>query len=166
MWYVIKYNNNQKSIFLNSLKEKIKSDFKIYITKIKILKHMGKNFKKVEKNILENYLICKSKEFDDLKFVSSLKYTKGLGYFLLESKYNQKEIENFVSNCKSYENEEGYISPEFFSENNLKRGKFISGILFNRTFKFISVNGSKMRVLIDGINLTINNKRSNHFCRL
>ena len=60
MWYVIKYNNNQKNILLNSLKEKIKTDLKIYIPKIKILKHVGKKLKKIEKNILENYLICNS----------------------------------------------------------------------------------------------------------
>ena len=166
MWYVIKYNNNQKNILLNSLKEKIKTDLKIYIPKIKILKHVGKKLKKIEKNILENYLICNSKEFEDSKFISSLKYLKGLGYFLLDSKYNQKEIDNFVKKCKSFEDEKGYISPTFFNDKQFKNGKFISGILLNRAFKFISLNGSKMRVLIDGINLTINNKRSNYFSQL
>ena len=166
MWYVIKYNNNQKNILFNFLKEKIKTDLKIYIPKIKILKHVGKKLKKIEKNILENYLICNSKEFEDSKFISSLKYLKGLGYFLLDSKYNQKEIDNFVKNCESYEDEKGYISPTFFNEKHFKNGKFISGILLNRAFKFISLNGSKMRILIDGINLTINNKRSNYFSQL
>ena len=166
MWYVIKYNNNQKNILLNSLKEKIKTDLKIYIPKIKILKHVGKKLKKIEKNILENYLICNSKEFEDTRFISSLKYLKGLGHFLLDSKYNQKEIDNFLKKCKSFEDEKGYISPTFFNDKQFKNGKFISGILLNRAFKFISLNGSKMRVLIDGINLTINNKRSNYFSQL
>ena len=166
MWYVIKYNKNQKNILLNSLKEKIKTDLKIYIPKIKILKHVGKKLKKIEKNILENYLICNSKEFEDTRFISSLKYLKGLGHFLLDSKYNQKEIDNFIKKCKSFEDEKGYISPTFFNDKQFKNGKFISGILLNRAFKFISLNGSKMRVLIDGINLTINNKRSNYFSQL
>ena len=67
---------------------------------------------------------------------------------------------------KSFEDEKGYISPTFFNDKQFKNGKFISGILLNRAFKFISLNGSKMRVLIDGINLTINNKRSNYFSQL
>ena len=37
MWYVIKYNNNQKNILLNSLKEN-KNRFKNLYPKIKILK--------------------------------------------------------------------------------------------------------------------------------
>ena len=166
MWYVIKYNKNQKNILLNSLKEKIKTDLKIYIPKIKILKQVEKKIKKIEKNIKENFLICNSKEFEDSKFISSLKYLKGLEYFLLDSKYNQKEIDNFIKNCKFFEDEKGYISPTFFNDKQFKNGKFISGILLNRYFKFISLNGSKMRVLIDGINLTINNKRSNYFSQL
>ena len=164
MWYVIKYNNNQKNILLNSLKEKIKTDLKIYIPKIKILKHVGKKLKKIEKNILENYLICNSKEFEDTRFISSLKYLKGLDIFF-QTRSIIKKIDNFIKKCKSFEDERIY-QPTFFNDKQFKNGKFISGILLNRAFKFISLNGSKMRVLIDGINLTINNKRSNYFSQL
>ena len=39
-----------------------------------------------------------------------------MGHFLLDSKYNQKEIDNFIKKCKSFEDEKGYISPTFFND--------------------------------------------------
>ena len=63
---------------------------------------------------------------------------KGLKYFLSGYIENSNEIKKFIINCKSYENESGYIKPVFFKDLITKKAKFISGPLTNVIFEIIS----------------------------
>ena len=49
------------------------------------------------------------------KFFNSLKYCKGLKYFLTNFSSSQKEIENFISKCKENEDTNGYLKQSFFN---------------------------------------------------
>ena len=57
-----------------------------------------------EKNILDNYIICKHDKFNDHLLISALKNLRGLTYFLNGCEFNQKELDNFIKLCKFHLN--------------------------------------------------------------
>ena len=83
MWTIIKYNSKELHIAKNSLKSNLESEPIFYIPKIKYMKKNKNKVLSLEKNILENYMICFHKQFSDTNMLSKLKYLKGLSYFLI-----------------------------------------------------------------------------------
>ena len=51
----------------------------------------------LEKDILDDYLICYHEKFQNSKIMTILKNSRGLKYLLANSKTNQKEIVNFIN---------------------------------------------------------------------
>ena len=123
--------------------------------------HYVKNKLKVfEKYILGNYVICKHDKFRDRTLVNVLKNSRGLIYFLNGYEYNQKELNNFVKFCKSYEDEKGFLKQNFFKTKKNK-AKFISGPFTQMIFDIIEEKGKKLKILINNINMTISKNSSN-----
>ncbi len=50
-----------------------------------------------------------------------LKNSKGLKYFLTDSKTNQEEIISFIDYCKKNQDLDGYIKQSFFEFQNMKK---------------------------------------------
>ena len=56
-----------------------------------------------------------------IKKIKTLKYLKGLNYFLENSLLNQKDIKSFITLCKSFEDTKGTLKSSFFLNLNTKK---------------------------------------------
>ena len=139
MWVVANINNNQYSIFKNSIEKFGGSLTEIYFPKI-ILENTKKE---KTKNLLGNYIFCFNSHFN-YKKIKTLKYLKGLNYFLENSLLNQKDIKSFITLCKSFEDTKGTLKSSFFLNLNTKKFKFINGPSKSLFFKILETNKNKI----------------------
>jgi hypothetical protein len=155
MWTIIKVNKNQVNLLKKDFLKKLKSETVFYMPKTKVLTQ------KKKENIvyfLSDYVICYNKLFSNKKTVNSLKYSKGLKYFLNGYHENQNEIKKFVDLCRKNENENGSISIDFFNVGLNSKFKFISGPFKNLIFSVLEVQRKKLKILIGDLNTIISKK--------
>tara|TARA_Y100000590_G_scaffold18275_1_gene21737 strand:+ start:1747 stop:2250 length:504 start_codon:yes stop_codon:yes gene_type:complete len=162
MWIVAKYKPNELSTLKESFLKIIGEMPEFYNPKIKYEKYVNNKLKTFEKNILDNYLICRHNKFGDQQFISLLKNARGLSYFLNGFEFNQKEIINFVKFCKSNEDSKGFLTQNFFRIKQRMKAKFISGPFTQMIFDIIEDKGKKLKILVNNMNITIS-KNSNNF---
>lgn len=159
MWVIAKINKESElTIFKSELNKKIKDKFKVeyYFPKIIVKNKISTK----TKNILGNYIFCFHEKFDDLKNILSIKYIKGLNYFLDNAKNSQREIKEFISLCKKNENPLGYLDQSFFRDLIFKKGKFINSPLSNLVFEIINNNKKYLEILLGNKQIKIS-KNSN-----
>ena len=164
MWVVAKYKSNQLETLKGNFTKVLGNSTVFYNPKIKFQKYFKNKLKTCEKFILENYVICHSSKFSDPSFINRLKYSKGISYFLTGSKGSQKEISMFVKECKNLEDENGYLTQDFFEILKDQKAKFISGPFTDVMFEVISNQKNKLRVLIGNLKTTIS-KQSGYLYR-
>tara|TARA_E500000178_G_scaffold356658_1_gene436738 strand:+ start:3592 stop:4092 length:501 start_codon:yes stop_codon:yes gene_type:complete len=163
MWQIIKHKSSEQQVLINNLKKKIDTNINFYIPKIRYKKFYKNKFIEIEKKIFPEYLFCFNEKFSLKSKINELRYTKGLQYFLDGGFSNQMQIQGFIDYCKSKENSDGYLKPEFFNAFLNKKGKFISGPFINKIFEFIEKQGDKYKVSIDGMYLTIKKNSETYF---
>ncbi len=156
MWTVIKFDKKNLNLLKEDLNKKIGKDYKIYIPKIRLQRF--KNNKLVYKDIelLGDYLFCFHQSFKNQKSINSLKFSRGLKYFLDGFYECQEEISIFIRKCKDSESDKGFLSKNFFDLNLNKKYKFSSGPFTNMIFKIIDLQRNKIKVLIGDLKTTIN----------
>tara|TARA_B100000965_G_scaffold405642_1_gene440544 strand:- start:7869 stop:8366 length:498 start_codon:yes stop_codon:yes gene_type:complete len=161
MWTVIKYKINELSIMKASFREILGDQPEFYSPKIKYEKYINNKLKVYEKNILENYIICKHSKFKDPRIINLLKNAKGLCYFLSGCEFNQENLNKFIKFCKENENTNGFLKQSFFDLTEKTKAKFVSGPFTQLVFDIIENKGKKLKVLLNNVNLTIS-KKSNY----
>ena len=161
MWVVLKYKNYEFQNLKHSFSEILGKNIEFYSPKIKYQKYIHNKLRIYNKNILDNYLFCKHKNFDDNQTISRLKNSRGLVYFLRNCESNQKELENFINFCKSNEDKSGFLTQGFFSIIKKGKAKFISGPFTQMIFDIIEDKGKKLKILINNVNMTISKSSSN-----
>ena len=112
-----------------------------------------------EFRLLGDYLFCFHKKFENPSIVNSLKFAKGLKYFLKGFVQSQEEIKNFVKKCKESEDNKGYISQNFFELCINTNYKLSSGPFTDSIFKIIKLQKNKIDILIGDFKTTINRKK-------
>ena len=162
MWIVIKYKSKNLEILKNDLVNKISDLPLFYCPKIKLQKYHNHRLKEYEKIILEGYLLCYHKDFEDESFLSSLKNTKGFEYILSGGKKSQQDIIRFINYCKGFEDRNGYIKSTFFSKLKTKYAQFLSGPFTKMMFEIISEQKDKIKILI-GNSTAVIEKRKYHY---
>ena len=160
MWLVAKIKLPELNIFKNNLSKKLDKNIKFYCPKIGYHKYLKNKLKKCDKLILENYIFCYHKKFNETNKINEIKNTKGLQYFLKGHDLNQKEIIKFIEHCKSFENEEGYINPVFFKTIISRRAQFVSGPFTNMIFEILEKQKNKLKILIGNIVTTISDNKN------
>ena len=151
MWIIIKFNKNNISTMMEDLKKRIGPDVNFYIPKIQ-LQYIKKNsILNKSKFMLNDYMFCFHKKFNNKNFIQILNYVKGLKYFLPNFIEAQKDIKNFIFACKGNEDKNGFVKQNFFY--NLenfkdKEYKFQSGPFTNSIFKILNVEKSFLNILI------------------
>ena len=108
-----------------------------------------------EFNLLGDYLFCFHKSFNNFSTVNKLKFTKGLKYFLTGFVQSQEEIKKFIKKCKESENEEGYLSQNFFELYVNSKYQFSSGPFTEMIFKIVELQKNKINILLGNIKTTI-----------
>ena len=148
MWVIAKYDKKKTNFFLENLRKKLKEKVIIYNPRIEVEKFHKKKLVSKEFNILGDYIFCYNPKFKNQKVLSELKFTKGLKYFLGGFYKSQKEIKEFIKKCKKSENENGFISADFFDIELNKKYKFNSGPLLNLIFQVVEVQKTKFKILM------------------
>ena len=161
MWIIIAYKPNELNILKNSIKNILKKNINYYIPKIKYKKLAINGIKEVQKNILQSYLICNHDRFIDQNFLQILSYAKGVKYILNNSQFNQKDIINFINNCKNNEDKDGFLKQSFFEMFETNKLKFMSGPFSEMIFEIIENNNKKIRLLKNNLNITVSKNQGN-----
>ena len=155
MWIVTKYKKKEFN-FLKKDFRKILGDLPlIFKPKIKYEKFIKNKLHLLEKDILGDYLICYHKKFQEVGMLGILKNLRGLKYFLIDSKINQKEIISFIDYCKKNQDVNGYLKQSFFNFSNIEKGIFLSGPFANMIFNVIENQRHYLKVLVGKITTTI-----------
>ena len=160
MWTVAKVKKNQTNTFKKNSSDLLGENIKFYTPKIGYTKYSKSKVKKFDKLILENYIFCYNEKFNDSTNINKLRFVKGLEYFIEGHYENQKEIIRFIDYCKSFENEEGYITSAFFKSLVSKKAKFVSGPFANMMFEIIDRQKNKLKILVGNIVTTISDKKN------
>lgn len=155
MWIVAKYKPKEFKILKQSFLKILGEMPEFYNPKIKYEKYIQNKLKVFEKNILDNYIICKHNKFKDHKLVNLLKSSRGLIYFLNGFEFNQKELDNFIKFCKLNEDSNGFLTQGFFKASKSTKAKFISGPFTQMIFDIAEEKGKKLKILLNNMNITI-----------
>ena len=148
MWIVAKYKPKQLNFFKDNLNKSMGEKVVFFNPKIKRQNVKFSKIKFTEKLLLDRYIICFSKNFNNNLVLNKMNNVKGLDYFLSGSEFNQKEIISFVEYCQSHQDKEGFIKQSFFNFRKITKGKFISGPFTNFVFDVIENQKNRLKVLI------------------
>lgn len=160
MWAIIKFDKNKLSTLKREFFDKIGNDVKFYIPKLKIKKFIKSKVSITESFLLGDYLLCFHKDFSNSMLLSSLKYSKGLKYFLNDFLASQKEIENFILKCRENEDKEGFIKQTFFEYRGNSKFEFVSGPFTNMIFSILDENKLSIKALIGKYKISVSKEQN------
>ena len=155
MWTILKFKKENLSLLKKDLLMYLGNDVQFYLPKIKLQKKVKNKLQNRSSFLLGDYLLCFHKSFENKKIISSLKYCKGLKYFLNNFKEEQEEIENFINKCKSNEDAEGFIKQCFFEFKENGIFQFLTGPFINEGFKIIGRQNTAIKILIGKFKATV-----------
>mgnify|MGYP001205570798 CR=1 FL=1 len=160
MWTIIKFEKNKLSLVKNEFINKLGKEVSFYEPKFKITSYTKS--KKIIKDIsvLGDYLLCFHKDFAKKTAINSLRYCRGLKYFLSNYLNSQHEIEKFINYCKKSEDEKGYLKYTYFDFNNKKGFEFLSGPFRNLVFTTLEQNKSYLSSLIGKYQIIVSKKNN------
>ena len=159
MWTVIRFEKKRLEDLKKDLSAKLGSAPKIYLPKLKLQKYKNNKIYNLDSLLLGDYLFCYHDKLNISGIMDSLKYCKGLKYFLTGFLLSQNEIVKFINNCKIHEDNEGYIRQSFFAFKKNQKFKFISGPFTEAIFQIIKENQNKIKILIKNFEVTVPKKR-------
>ena len=155
MWTVLKIDKKNLSLLKDEFKRKLGSDVKFYIPKLELKKFFNRKIYRKEIFLLGDYVLCFHKDFSNKSVLTSLRYSRGLRYFLSDFFNSQNEIQTFIDKCKENENEKGFIKPSFFNFKIDKSFEFISGPFTNVIFRVLDENKVSIKALVGNYKFTV-----------
>jgi hypothetical protein len=158
MWVVVKFNKKYFNTLKQQLSKKLGEDFICYRPKIILQNYKINKLISLEIDLLDDYFFCYHKKFSNKQIINNLQFTKGLKYFLDGFALTQKEITDFINNCKKLEDKNGFISKNLVGVEINSMYKFITGPLTNKIFKIISFHKNKLNILINNFNTTVDKR--------
>ena len=158
MWTVLKFDKKNLYLLKQDLYKKLGKDTKIYIPKLRVQKYKNNKLINKEYNLLGDYLFCYHKSLGYKNIIDSLRYTRGLKYFLEGFIEAQNDIINFIKKCENSESKEGYLSINFFDLEENRNYKFSSGPFSEKIFKIINLQRNRIKILMGNIKTTIKKK--------
>tara|TARA_B100001167_G_C16631124_1_gene239561 strand:+ start:178 stop:678 length:501 start_codon:yes stop_codon:yes gene_type:complete len=164
MWIVLKYRKSEFSFLRQDFGKVLGGLPLIFRPKFKYQKLVRNKLHFLEKDVLDDYLICYHEKFQDSKVMAILKNLRGLKYLLANFKTNQKEIVNFINYCKKNQDEHGYIKQSFFEFSNMSKGKFLSGPFTNMIFSVIENQKHRLKILVGKVTTTITKNSNYLYC--
>lgn len=160
MWTILKFKKKNLLSLKKEISNKLGKDVLFYSPKIQIKKLNNNTTVVNEKLLLGDYLFCFHKNFSKRSTINSLKFCKGLKYFLSDFFCSQREIEKFIKKCKEHEDNLGFINPSFFDLINKKKYEFFSGPFTNMIFDIISQNKKFIKTFIGDYKITVSKKNN------
>lgn len=158
MWAIIKFDKNNLEFLKTNIRKSLGNDVIFYFPKVLVQKYKNNKLTGKEFSLLGDYLFLFHEKLKSNETVNKLKFTKGLKYFLSGFKNYQDEINIFIKNCKTSENETGYLTTSFFQLSLNKEYKFTAGPFTEKIFKIISLQKNKINILLGNFKTSINKK--------
>ena len=155
MWVILKFNKKNLSLLKRDFFNYLGHDVKFYLPKLKLQKKIKNKLQSFDSLLLGDYLLCFHKSFENKDVINSLKYCKGLKYFLNNFDETQEEIKNFVKKCKSNEDDNGFIKQCFFEFKENGIFQFLTGPFIDTRFKIINKQNSRIKILIGKLKTTV-----------
>ncbi len=159
MWTIIKIDKKKYNLLQQDFKKKIGEKVIYYKPKMKISTFSKNRLIEKEIDILGNYVFCYSKIFKEKKIMNTLKFSKGLKYFLDGFNSVQDEINEFIDKCKKLENKNGFIcsNMETYCEN--KEYEFISGPFAKKLFTILNLEKNRVKILLGTVETYISKNK-------
>lgn len=158
MWIILKFDKRNSALLKQDLKKKLGQDLKIYIPKLRIQKYKNNKLINKEINLLGDYLFCFHKNLEFKHTLNSLRFIRGLKYFLEGVVESQRDIEKFILKCKNLEDKDGFLSRNFFDLDLSRKFQFSSGPFADKIFQIIHLQKNKIKILMGNIKTTIREK--------
>jgi hypothetical protein len=155
MWIILKFKKQSLSLLKKDFLKFLGNDVKFYIPKLKLQNYVKNKLKYKESYLLGDYLLCFHRGFDNKNIMSSLKYSRGLKYFLNDLGGCQKDIKEFISKCKLNEDKDGFIKQCFFEFKEDGIFQFLTGPFVNEGFEIISHQNNMIKILIGKFTATV-----------
>ena len=99
MWKILKFDHKNLELLKKDLFKKLGQDLKIYIPKLRIQKYKNNKLINKEINLLGSYMFCFHESFGYENKINSLRFLRGLKYFLEGFTKSQSDIEEFIKKC-------------------------------------------------------------------
>ena len=158
MWTVIKFDRKEFEFLKKDFEKFFGKDIKIYVPKLFFQSYKKNRIVIKEFNLLGDYLFCFHDKFKNPQIVNSLKFTRGLKYFLNGFTDSQEEINKFIKKCKDSEDRNGYLTQNFFDLCVNSSYEFTSGPFTEKIFRIIDLQKNKINILLGNIKININKK--------
>tara|TARA_B100000989_G_scaffold104209_1_gene76359 strand:+ start:142 stop:639 length:498 start_codon:yes stop_codon:yes gene_type:complete len=152
MWVIIKFDKKKLTSLKDEFFKKLGSKPIFYSPKIKIQNYSKLKLNNKEVLLLGDYILCFHIRFSNKNIFNTLRYCKGVKYFLNGFSKAQLEIIEFIDRCKLNEDSQGFIQQSFFDFKNNKKFKFLSGPFTNNIFKIIEENKFYIKASIGKLN--------------
>ena len=158
MWTIIKVDKKKLGFLKSDFTKILGNGMEIYsptflVEKVEKNKSIKKKFK-----LFGDYFFCYHKNLSDIGTINSLRFTRGLKYFLNGFQSSQSEIEEFILKCKNSENKRGYLTQNFFDLNIKKQYIFKNGPFKENIFKIINLHKDNIRILLGNFKTSIKKK--------
>ena len=111
-----------------------------------------------EIEILGDYVFCYNVNFTNKNLMDSLKFSRGLKYFLNGYIEFQSQIISFIEQCKCSEDSKGFISQSFYEIDLFRDYKFLSGPFSEKIFKVIGLEKNRINVLMGNLKTKVDKK--------
>lgn len=158
MWTIIKVDKKKLIFLKKNFQKTLGNEIEIYSPTFLVEKiEKNKSIKKKIK-LFGDYFFCYHKKLSDKNTINSLKFTKGLKYFLEGFQNSQIELEAFVAKCKNSENSEGYLTQKFFDLNIKKQYIFKNGPFAENIFKILNLQKNNIKILLGNFKTSIKKK--------
>ena len=157
---VIKTEKKFISFLKKEFQNKLGKNVEYYSPKLKFKKFYKRKTLTKEISLLGDYLLCFHQDFKNKSIVNTLKYCKGLKYFLTDFINSQKEIEKFIIKCKKFEDGEGFVKPTFFEIKKNHNYEFASGPFTNLVFSILYENKLSINALMGNYRITASKERN------
>ena len=97
MWTIIKFDKKKINFLKKDFVKNLGKDVIIYTPKLFVQKYVKNKLVGKEFELLGDYLFCFHKKFQNPYTINSLKFCRGLKYFLNGFLQSQNEIKKFIS---------------------------------------------------------------------
>ena len=156
MWTIIKFDKKKINFLKKDFVKNLGKDVIIYTPKLFVQKYVKNKLVGKEFELLGDYLFCFHEKFQNPYTINSLKFCRGLKYFLNGFLQSQNEIKKFISKCKDSENLNGHISMNFINLRLKSNYKFISGPFSEKIFQIVKFQKDKIDIFLGNVKTRIN----------
>ena len=160
MWTVLKIDKKSLALLKNNFIKELGHDVIFYIPKIKLNKFLNKKKYIKEISLLGDYLLCFHKSFSNKSVLNTLKYSKGLKYFLPDFLNSQIEIKQFISRCKANEDECGFLKSTFFDFKVGGKYQFMSGPFAGLIFNTFHENKLSIKAFMENYTVIVSKEKN------